>query len=173
MVHTDYMACFGRKRYDPRYDDPYQRRPVGGSCLRDACLLDAGCCLGESLSGNCLVLTLLALPQLTTALIAEVRTLRREQAAAGSGLTALLVAGIRTYQREVSPRRAPCCHFTPTCSEYAAQALQTHGARRGSWLTIKRLGRCRPGGASTNDPVPPPAAAGRAPRRDGPPVATC
>ncbi|MBV9161873.1 MAG: membrane protein insertion efficiency factor YidD [Pseudonocardiales bacterium] len=102
---------------------------------------------------------LLAVPQLTTALIAEVRTLRRKQAGAGSGLTALLVAGIRTYQREVSPRRAPCCHFTPSCSEYAAQALQTHGTRRGSWLTIKRLARCRPGGLITNDPVPPRAAA--------------
>ncbi|MGH3773814.1 MAG: membrane protein insertion efficiency factor YidD [Pseudonocardiaceae bacterium] len=133
------MARFRRSRYDRRYDYPYRPRPVGGSCLRDACLLDAGCCLGESLSGNCLVLTVLAGPQLTAALIAEARTLRRKEA--GSGLTALLVAGVRTYQREISPRRAPCCHFTPTCSEYAAQALQTHGARRGSWLTpVRELG---------------------------------
>ncbi|MBV8539951.1 MAG: membrane protein insertion efficiency factor YidD [Pseudonocardiales bacterium] len=150
------MARFRRRRYDRRYDYPYQPRPVGGSCLRDACLLDAGCCLGEGLSGNCLVLTLLAGPQLTGTLIAEARTLRRRDPTAGSRLTALLLAGVRTYQREISPRRAPCCHFTPTCSEYAAQALQTHGARRGSWLTIKRLGRCRPRTPTTDDPVPPP-----------------
>ncbi|MGH3718792.1 MAG: membrane protein insertion efficiency factor YidD [Pseudonocardiaceae bacterium] len=150
------MARFRRRRYDRRYDYPYRSRPVGGSCLRDACLLDAGCCLGESLSGNCLVLTLLAGPQLTAALITEARTLRSKDAPAGSRLTALLVAGVRTYQREISPRRAPCCHFTPTCSEYAAQALQTHGARRGSQLTLKRLGRCRPRTPTADDPVPPP-----------------
>ncbi|HEV7831039.1 MAG TPA: membrane protein insertion efficiency factor YidD, partial [Pseudonocardiaceae bacterium] len=138
------MACFRGRRYDPRYDYRYRRRPVGGSCLRDACLIDAGCCLGESLSGDCLIVTVLALPQLTAALLVEARTLRRERATTNSKLTALLVAGIRTYQREISPRRGPCCHFSPTCSEYAAQALQTHGARRGSWLTIKRLSRCRP-----------------------------
>ncbi|MGH3829414.1 MAG: membrane protein insertion efficiency factor YidD [Pseudonocardiaceae bacterium] len=148
---------FRRRRYDRRYDDPYyQPRGAGGSCLRDACLLDAGCCLGESLSGNCLVMTLLAGPQLTATLLAEARTLRRKPAPAGSRLTALLIAGVRTYQREISPRRAPCCHFTPSCSEYAAQALQTHGARRGGWLTLKRLGRCRPRTPTTHDPVPPP-----------------
>jgi putative membrane protein insertion efficiency factor len=146
------MACLRRRRYD-RYGYPYRPRPVGGSCLRDACLIDAGCCLGESLSGNCLVVALLASPQLAAALIAAART--PGGMLAGSKLTALLVAGIRTYQREISPRRAPCCHFTPTCSEYAAQALHAHGARRGSWLTIKRLGRCRPSRLTTNDPVPP------------------
>ena len=65
------MACFRRRRYDPRYGYRYRPRPVGGSCLRDACLIDAGCCLGESLSGDCLILTVLALPQLTAALLAE------------------------------------------------------------------------------------------------------
>lgn len=154
-VHTGDMACLRRRRYDG-YGYPYRPRPVGGSCLRDACLLDAGCCLGESLSGNCLVVAMLALPQLTAALIDEARTLRRTPAAAGSPLTSLLVAGVRTYQREISPRRPPCCHFTPTCSEYAAQALRTHGARRGSWLTIKRLGRCRPSRPTADDPVPGP-----------------
>jgi putative membrane protein insertion efficiency factor len=149
------MACLRRRRYDPRYDDPYWRRPVGGSCLRDACLLDAGCCLGESLSGNCLVMTLLALPQLMTAMIGTVRTRRRHDTLPGSLLTALLIAGIRTYQREISPRRAPCCHFTPTCSHYAAEALVTHGTRRGSWLALTRLARCRPGRPTTHDPVPP------------------
>lgn len=152
VVHTEMMGCLRRSRYDRRY----RPRPVGGSCLRDACLLDAGCCLGESLSGNCLILTLLALPQLAATVIAEVRTRTPEKVTAGSPLTTLLVAGIRTYQREISPRRGPCCHFTPTCSEYAAQALQTHGARRGSWLTIKRLSRCQPRRRTAHDPVPPP-----------------
>lgn len=155
QVHTGGMACLRRRRYD-YYGYPYRSRPIGGSCLRDACLLDAGCCLGESLSGNCLVVALLAVPQLTVALIGEARTLRRKPATAGSQLTSLLVAGVRTYQREISPRRPPCCHFTPTCSEYAAQALRAHGARRGSWLTIKRLARCRPGSPTANDPVPGP-----------------
>ena len=166
------MARFRRGRYDRRYDydypyqdypyQPYQPRRVGGSCLRDACLLDAGCCLGESLSGNCLVLTLLAGPQLAATLIAEATTLRRTQHPATSRLAALLLAGVRTYQREISPRRGPCCHFTPSCSEYAAQALRTHGARRGGWLTLTRLLRCRPRTPHTHDPVPaqPPVADG-------------
>jgi uncharacterized protein len=155
VMDTDQMGCLRRRRYDPRYDDPYRRRPVGGSCLRDACLLDAGCCLGESLSGNCLVMTVLALPQLSTVLIGKVRNLRQGDTPHGSPLAALLIASIRTYQQEISPRRAPCCHFIPTCSHYAAQALATHGTRRGSWLALKRLGRCRPGRRTTHDPVPP------------------
>ncbi|PZS38305.1 MAG: membrane protein insertion efficiency factor YidD [Pseudonocardiales bacterium] len=147
------MACLRRRRYDD-YGYRYRPRPGGGSCLRDACLLDAGCCLGESLSGNCLVLALLALPEVTVALIGEARMLRHKPAAAGSQLATLLVAGVRTYQRKISPRRPPCCHFSPTCSEYAAQALRIHGARRGSWLTVKRLGRCRPSRPAADDPVP-------------------
>jgi putative membrane protein insertion efficiency factor len=155
------MACLRRRRYYPRYYDPYRVRPVGGSCLRDACLLDVGCCLGESLSDNCLVLTVLALPQLTTALIVKARTLRQNKTTEGSQLTAFLIAGIRTYQQEISPRRAPCCHFTPTCSQYAAQALATYGTRQGSWLILKRLARCRPGRHTTHDPVPPPPVSSR------------
>lgn len=65
-----------------------------------------------------------------------------------------MVAAVRFYQREISPRRPPCCHFTPTCSVYAVQALEQHGARRGAWLTVRRLLRCRPGAARGADPVP-------------------
>lgn len=157
-MDTGDMACLRRRRYGPRYYYPYRPRPVGGSCLRDACLLDVGCCLGESLSDNCLVLTVLATPQLTTVLIGKARTLRQHKTTEGSQLTALLIAGIRTYQQEISPRRAPCCHFTPTCSQYAAQALASHGTRQGSWLALKRLVRCRPGRHIIHDPVPPPSA---------------
>jgi putative membrane protein insertion efficiency factor len=46
------------------------------------------------------------------------------------------------------------CRFQPTCSEYAALALATHGAARGGWLALRRLLRCRPGGGSGFDPVP-------------------
>jgi putative membrane protein insertion efficiency factor len=53
------------------------------------------------------------------------------------------------------------CRFTPSCSQYAIDALATHGTARGLWLTVRRLLRCRPFGPSGWDPVPPatPAAA--------------
>ena len=56
-----------------------------------------------------------------------------------------MIAAVRVYQREISPKRPPVCHFTPTCSAYAVEALEQHGARRGAWLTLRRLVRCRPG----------------------------
>jgi putative membrane protein insertion efficiency factor len=72
----------------------------------------------------------------------------------GSTAAARMIAAIRVYQREISPRRGPVCRFTPSCSEYAARALDEHGARRGSWLAVRRLLRCRPGAAGGADPVP-------------------
>ncbi|WP_254780975.1 membrane protein insertion efficiency factor YidD [Modestobacter sp. DSM 44400] len=82
-------------------------------------------------------------------------TARRVRAVGSRGTLAdRLVAAVRVYQREVSPHRRPVCHFTPTCSEYAVQALEGHGARRGSWLAARRLLRCRPGGSNGADPVP-------------------
>jgi putative membrane protein insertion efficiency factor len=66
----------------------------------------------------------------------------------------LLVLAIRAYQFVRVGRVSPC-RFTPTCSEYAVEALAQHGAKRGLGLTIRRLGRCRPGGPSGFDPVPP------------------
>jgi putative membrane protein insertion efficiency factor len=69
-------------------------------------------------------------------------------------LTARVCVGaIRAYQLARSGRVSPC-RFTPTCSEYAAQAFARHGTRRGLTLTIRRLGRCRPGGPFGPDPVP-------------------
>jgi putative membrane protein insertion efficiency factor len=64
----------------------------------------------------------------------------------------LLCRGIRFYQAELSPLTPPCPQ-TPSCSQYAAEALQRHGAARGSLLTARRLLRCRPG-AGGFDPVP-------------------
>jgi putative membrane protein insertion efficiency factor len=65
-----------------------------------------------------------------------------------------MVAAVRVYQQRISPTRPPCCRFAPTCSAYAVEALERHGARRGSWLTLRRLVRCRPGAAGGADPVP-------------------
>lgn len=56
----------------------------------------------------------------------------------------LLCRGIRFYQAELSPLTPPCPQ-TPSCSQYAAEAIHRHGAARGSWLTARRLLRCRPG----------------------------
>ncbi|MGB8339225.1 MAG: membrane protein insertion efficiency factor YidD [Burkholderiales bacterium] len=70
-------------------------------------------------------------------------------------LIKLIDALIRGYQLAVSPILGPSCRFRPTCSEYARDALQAHGALRGSWLALKRIIRCRPGHPGGYDPVPP------------------
>lgn len=66
---------------------------------------------------------------------------------------AVLVGLIRGYQYGLSPWLGGQCRFVPTCSQYALEAVTRHGPWRGSWLTLKRLGRCRPGGGSGYDPV--------------------
>ncbi|MGA0878262.1 MAG: membrane protein insertion efficiency factor YidD [Ilumatobacteraceae bacterium] len=65
----------------------------------------------------------------------------------------LLLRAVRFYQVGREGRPSPC-RFTPSCSEYAREALETHGAGRGTWLTVRRLLRCRPFGPSGFDPVP-------------------
>jgi putative membrane protein insertion efficiency factor len=65
-----------------------------------------------------------------------------------------LVAVIRVYQRTISPLLPPTCRFTPSCSEYAAQAIERYGAARGSVLAVKRLLRCHPWHPGGHDPVP-------------------
>ncbi len=64
-----------------------------------------------------------------------------------------LVRLINWYQRAMAGRPSPC-RFTPSCSSYAREALIVHGSRRGLWLTLRRLSRCRPLGPSGFDPVP-------------------
>ncbi|QMU27275.1 membrane protein insertion efficiency factor YidD [Adhaeribacter radiodurans] len=66
----------------------------------------------------------------------------------------LLLAFVWVYQKILSPLKPPSCRFTPTCSEYAAQALRKHGPLRGTRLAIKRLAKCHPWGSSGYDPVP-------------------
>ena len=65
-----------------------------------------------------------------------------------------LVGLIRLYQWIFSPLLGPSCRFEPSCSHYAIEAIERHGALRGSWLTGRRLGRCHPLGDSGFDPVP-------------------
>jgi uncharacterized protein len=66
-----------------------------------------------------------------------------------------LVRMVDWYQRAADGRPSPC-RFTPTCSSFARDALLVHGNRRGLWLTVRRLARCRPFGPSGWDPVPEP-----------------
>ena len=61
---------------------------------------------------------------------------------------------LRTYKRFVSPALPHSCRFVPTCSEYAFDAIEEHGALRGSWLAMSRLLRCQPFGRSGYDPPP-------------------
>jgi putative membrane protein insertion efficiency factor len=61
---------------------------------------------------------------------------------------------IRLYQRLLSPLSPPSCRFYPSCSEYARQAIEKHGAFRGTWLTLRRLVKCHPWHPGGPDPVP-------------------
>ena len=64
-----------------------------------------------------------------------------------------LIAPIRLYQHARAGRPSPC-RYTPTCSSYAIEALETHGPVRGSWLAVRRICRCHPFGGHGYDPVP-------------------
>ncbi|HEY6124428.1 MAG TPA: membrane protein insertion efficiency factor YidD [Steroidobacteraceae bacterium] len=61
---------------------------------------------------------------------------------------------IRGYQLAISPLLGPRCRFYPSCSHYAIEAIETHGATRGVWLTAKRISRCHPWHEGGFDPVP-------------------
>ncbi len=69
------------------------------------------------------------------------------------GLTGVLLGIIRGYQK-VSRFTPPACRFSPSCSEYAAQAIERHGPLSGIWLGIKRICRCHPFHPGGYDPVP-------------------
>lgn len=69
-------------------------------------------------------------------------------------MTRLLMALVKGYRLFLSAWLGASCRFEPTCSSYALQALERHGAARGSYLTLKRLGRCQPWCQGGHDPVP-------------------
>ncbi|HEX7019274.1 MAG TPA: membrane protein insertion efficiency factor YidD [Gemmatimonadaceae bacterium] len=71
-------------------------------------------------------------------------------------MTRLALLLIKLYQLLLSPLFTGSCRFVPSCSAYAAEAIERHGVLRGSWLALRRLGRCHPLGAAGFDPVPPP-----------------
>lgn len=81
-------------------------------------------------------------------------TTRRLLAAAAGLPRRSLVLLLRVYKLVISPALPPACRFTPTCSEYAVQAITRHGALRGSWLALRRLARCHPFHPGGFDAVP-------------------
>jgi putative membrane protein insertion efficiency factor len=72
----------------------------------------------------------------------------------------ILIFGVRLYRWVLSPAKTVLfgplghCRYTPSCSQYALEAIARHGALAGSWLALKRLGRCHPWGGCGEDPVP-------------------
>ncbi|MBR0155937.1 MAG: membrane protein insertion efficiency factor YidD [Clostridia bacterium] len=67
----------------------------------------------------------------------------------------MVVSLIRGYQRHISAYTKPHCRFIPTCSQYAIEAVETHGAFKGSFLALWRILRCNPFSKGGYDPVPP------------------
>lgn len=68
--------------------------------------------------------------------------------------TLLFLIPVKFYQYCISPLKPPTCRYTPTCSQYAVEAIKKYGPLKGIWLAIKRLLRCHPWGGSGYDPVP-------------------
>ncbi|MGH3423793.1 MAG: membrane protein insertion efficiency factor YidD [Nocardioidaceae bacterium] len=66
----------------------------------------------------------------------------------------VLVGLLKAYRFAISPLYGQVCRYYPTCSAYALEAVQTHGAVRGSWLAVRRVARCHPWAAGGYDPVP-------------------
>ncbi len=69
-------------------------------------------------------------------------------------MKAFLIGMIRFYRSYISPLKPPCCRFTPTCSEYALEAIQKYGPVKGSWLAVKRISKCHPFHKGGYDPLP-------------------
>lgn len=61
---------------------------------------------------------------------------------------------IKIYQKTISPLTPPSCRFYPTCSNYGIEAIETHGALKGSWLAVRRISKCHPFHAGGFDPIP-------------------
>lgn len=72
-----------------------------------------------------------------------------------SPLQLVLIGVLRAYRFAISPLYGQVCRFYPTCSAYALEAVTVHGGLRGSWLAVRRIGRCHPWNPGGYDPVPP------------------
>jgi putative membrane protein insertion efficiency factor len=66
----------------------------------------------------------------------------------------ILIGLVKVYQGAMSPYLPGACRYTPTCSQYAIEAIQKHGPLKGGWLGLKRISRCHPWGGHGYDPVP-------------------
>ena len=66
----------------------------------------------------------------------------------------VLLALVRFYRAAISPWTLPCCRYTPTCSQYALEAIEKYGALKGGWLAFRRILRCNPFHKGGYDPVP-------------------
>lgn len=71
-------------------------------------------------------------------------------------LRLVATAPVKLYRRWISPLKPPMCRFSPTCSQYAIEAIEAHGIVRGSGLALWRIARCQPFCKGGHDPVPPP-----------------
>ncbi len=69
-------------------------------------------------------------------------------------LRMLFIAPIKVYQRFISPLLPASCIYTPTCSQYAVEAIKKYGVGKGSWLALRRIVRCNPLHSGGYDPVP-------------------
>lgn len=66
----------------------------------------------------------------------------------------ILIGVIKLYQKVISPLTPPSCRFYPTCSHYGIEAVEKHGALKGSWLAVRRISKCHPFHEGGFDPVP-------------------
>lgn len=66
----------------------------------------------------------------------------------------IVLLPVYIYRYTISPLSPPSCRYTPTCSQYAIEAVKKHGIFKGGWLAVKQLSRCHPWGESGYDPVP-------------------
>jgi putative membrane protein insertion efficiency factor len=82
-----------------------------------------------------------------------------------STLRSIATSPLRFYRRFLSPLKPPMCRFSPTCSQYAIEAIEIHGILRGSTLAIGRIARCHPFCKGGHDPVPPRAKSHQDPSR--------
>jgi putative membrane protein insertion efficiency factor len=66
----------------------------------------------------------------------------------------IIISIVKLYRKYISPLKKPCCRFTPTCSQYAIEAIEKYGVLKGLYLSVKRILRCNPFCKGGYDPVP-------------------